>query len=240
MSDANATGNDHSDTTSSLLKVGGNPMSHLECVLGSEEIASFRACLRRNNFFKATHITDNYPNGSRYFYFSNYVSIDPGNHPEGTMMKYVSSNYAGFRGSMRFRSYPLTRFGFNFVGSSSAYQWTPATFRTIVDRSWSPSDLGSVTSSPSGDFRWDEMWSGAQFSTKEMSEVTSIEVPYYSRFRFHSATEDERVLTLRHTVVQQPITPNGNTECGDVFTTSIGSDFMLYFFLGVAPMWISS
>merc|ERR1712176_33891 len=106
-------------------------------------------------------------------------------------MSYVSSCYYGFNGGMRVRTYPMCRYSYSAYPADQlpvTRRWTLGIFRTIISRAFSDSDSTSVNSTGLYDqLDWDDMWTGAQFTTEQMSEVTGIELPFYRNLRFASA-----------------------------------------------------
>lgn len=239
-SDANTGASDAANITRSLVSVGGRQMEHIECILGRDCVDSFRTCMRRYGKFRTVGSDSANRQVREFKYYQTDASVGPANHPDGTMIKYVSSCYHGFRGGIRVRTYPLSRHSYAYVRNNEniTRQWGQTNFRTFISRKYSGFDYHQVRTSPFADeLDWDEMWTGAQLSTKEMSEITSIEIPYYHFNRFSSATEDQRLLCVQLVVLEEPVGFEGSSYVKDYVTTAIADDFGLFFFLGVAPMW---
>lgn len=209
-------------------------MAHLECLLGRDETDSFRACLRRYVDFRCAYGFGSVP-GNHNGISKNVYSLAPFNHNQGTLMRYVTANYYGWRGGMRVRTFPTTRhFNLNDPGPPTKL---PDFFTTIrrsrflgeetVFRTVPSNELGVVP----------DWWNGIQVSTPEMSQVTSVEIPYYSTRRFLSTESDYNVLGITFEAVLRAHAQEGYVLTADVLQTAIGEDFNVFFFLGVMPMW---
>lgn len=212
-------------------------MEHLECILGRDCIDSFKTCLRRYGFFRRSFLARE-NNGDASVFVHEY-SLDPANHPQGSMMQYVCACYSAWRGGIRVRSVPINRektysSGFNHILNDVRSVTQMARKKSSVDSSY-------VITNANNTWPVDAFWSGAQLSTPEMSQVTSCDIPYYNTQRFSfSGDLDERVLTVQHSVTQTHFGVLGFAAVGDLFTTAAADDFGLHFFLGVMPMWRSS
>lgn len=235
-SDAITSNKDAAESYISIRRVGGHEVDHLPCLLGVEEVTSFRTCLKRYNFFKKT-FADSFNSAGSTLALVNEFSVSPWNHSQGSMIRYVSSNYSGWRGSMRVRAIPLGRY-LSFETDNKI--WFPYMFATTINRKHAPADTTYTTTLVEDSI--DEFWSGSQFSVDNMSQAVAIELPFYATARFITEDADSRVraLTFSHVVYRARNSHSVTTQTEDLFTTAIGDDFGLHFFLGVAPVWISN
>lgn len=237
-SDANRGYANAEQNVRSIKEVGGFGSVDTNLLLGRDCVDSFRTCLKRYGFFDSTFMQGVSNDAPNQIVYRARRSVSPRNHPQGTMMKYVTTCYNGWRGSMRVRSIPISRQN-RIQPPVTTFVYDPSLYVTTINRNRSNADsdqvlyVSQVTGSDIG------MWSGAQFATTEMSQTTSIELPYYSNQRFIQDDEG-RVLTFEHNVIESHVVDVSLGTVSDLFNTAIGDDFGLHFFLGVVPMWISN
>ena len=195
-------------------------------------MCSFRTCLRRYSFFDFNSYTQNVAAVSAAI-TSKTVVVDPAQHPPGSMMHYVSQSYSGWRGGIRVRTYPALR--------ASASQ-IPVSFITTLSRDRGPTRINNILNLSRTTWGMDRFWDGMQISTENMSYTTSVELPYYSNERFSLCgyKDNWKLACNLATRVQGWMDEDTRVGIADVFTTAIGDDFQLFFFLGVQPLWRAS
>lgn len=211
--------------------MGGISIDHLECLLGRDEVESFRTCMRRYSFLR--RLTTNYilnPGGNTSFQFSIPVSV--ADWPPGSLHNYVTQCYMGWRGGIRIRIIPRDRkLARSANGDYEAYLVPFTTCSAWRSNSESYQRVYLPGSGPIN-----QMWSGQQISVPTQGEVIAVDIPYYSNTRF--STIGERGRSSIEFVLDIGVTTPGTAlwSTDDVyFNTS--DDFNMFFFLGVQPLW---
>jgi hypothetical protein len=153
------------------------------------------------------------------------------------VLQYATYCYAGYRGSMRFR------FIRHSGGRELAY---PIPRQTTMRATWKIDTVGDTVVTGTVNDAWEELtktsWIGNQIAVQNSSDVLSFEVPFYSNQRFLTHEPDGSTPKLIAEVRLLYRNLYGSTVIYDEFAyefhQATGDDFNVFFFLGVAPMWV--
>ena len=206
--------------------MGGQPMAHKDCILGAEQVHSFRACLKRYAYFDQLFHS--------YFGLSSIRNtlitdrmVSPSSLIDGSIQKYVISCFSGWKGSWRIRVVPISRQEVN--GPNAPIYPNPVTSISRIDAT-----VNATFQTTGGPLEVGVEWSGTAISAPNSSGVLGVELPYYNQVRF--STFAEVIASFRHMIfLGRP--QNVVTETVDDVYVSVGNDFNLFFFLGVPPLW---
>ena len=217
---------------------GGTTPPQIHSIVSGEAVTSFRQCMRRYSWFDLSY----YAFGSSGTFASAYVTnrqVGPSTLARG-VHGYVLPIYAGWRGSLRVRSVPLTRYiyanGASFVG----YHLLPESeiHTTMSRRKTTAASSGFQLVANQTEFEQlvDRTWTGQSITLAMQGSITAVELPYYSTRRFSTYLD---ALAFRHVVYYMnrlaQVFVHGNI--GDEFFVATGDDFNCFFFLGVPAIW---
>jgi hypothetical protein len=152
-----------------------------------------------------------------------------------TMMAYVRLSYAGWRVSIRKSLVPITLANpakTSLTVCRAAINLTSNSVSTLACNNGVP---GLKTSLPLYD-----SWSGEAIATTQADSLVQFELPWYSIQRFAFNYNGGMTSGLGFRAVLANTNSSGTLQTYNFVMDereSIGEDFNLFFFLGVAPLW---
>ena len=164
-------------------------------------------------------------------------------HMPRSIHGYVLSAYAGWRGSFRIRSKPVTRYVHVSGAANVDFHVLPVTgFTSVIARrtrlTEDKDDTVLYESATQFETSMDRTWTGEQVAIEVQGQTTAIELPFYGIRRFFTSAQN---LAFRHAVYYNasPSQPFAFIALQDEFFAATGDDFNCFFFLGVPAIWVS-
>jgi hypothetical protein len=226
----------------SLGTIAGDQPDAIVGFASGELVSSFRDCMKRYGLIRRLSNDNSVANNTTIFtYFDGWAYPTKrgdtvfGDTALTTMMAYVRLSYAGWRGSIRKSLVPITLANpakTSLTVCRAAINLTSNSVSTLACNNGVP---GLKTSLPLYD-----SWSGEAIATTQADSLVQFELPWYSIQRFAFNYNGGMTSGLGFRAVLANTNSSGTLQTYNFVMDereSIGEDFNLFFFLGVAPLW---